>query len=285
MKRIIATVLSVIVGLFGYTVVDTAIETRVSDLENRVAYLESVVDDYHNAQPTTAVSITAIKSTTKKNIATTTKKAAPTTVPPTERYVVASGVCGKTTSWELFSDGKLVISGEGRMDGCTTESDMPVAWDEYRHLIREAEIPSGVTHIGYGAFANCINLEKIHIPDTVTELGSFVFHGCKKLRSIDLPDSIESIGAYTFAYCFSLESIVIPNKVDVLSMHLFDSCGNLKTVTFGTNIKTIDSGAFRACGVENVCYKGTEEQWNKITIVEEDNVRITLYATINYNCA
>ena len=47
MKRIIITVLSAIVGLFGYTVIDTAIESRVSSLEDRVSYLESVVEDYH----------------------------------------------------------------------------------------------------------------------------------------------------------------------------------------------------------------------------------------------
>ncbi len=50
MKRIIATILSAMVGLFGYTIVDTAIEARVSSLENRVAYLEGVVEEYHKKE-------------------------------------------------------------------------------------------------------------------------------------------------------------------------------------------------------------------------------------------
>ncbi len=50
MKRIIATILSAMVGLFGYAIVDTAIEARVSSLESRVAYLESVVEEYHEKE-------------------------------------------------------------------------------------------------------------------------------------------------------------------------------------------------------------------------------------------
>lgn len=55
MKKIIAAILSAMVGLFGYTIVDTAIEARVSTLENEVAILKSQVAEYHEAAsvPTT----------------------------------------------------------------------------------------------------------------------------------------------------------------------------------------------------------------------------------------
>ena len=48
MKKIIAAILSAMVGLFGYTLVDTAIEARVSTLENEVAVLKSQVAEYHD---------------------------------------------------------------------------------------------------------------------------------------------------------------------------------------------------------------------------------------------
>ena len=47
MKKIIAAILSAMVGLFGYTIVDTAIEARVSTLENEVAVLKSQVAEFH----------------------------------------------------------------------------------------------------------------------------------------------------------------------------------------------------------------------------------------------
>ncbi|MBQ3006043.1 MAG: leucine-rich repeat domain-containing protein [Clostridia bacterium] len=275
MKRIIATVLSAIVGLFGYTIVDTAIDSRVSELENRVEYLESVVEEYHKTTAKPAV------STTKKVFTTTKKPAATTTAASTEICVIADGTCGKTTTWKLYSDGLLVISGEGRMDACTAEFDVPIAWDNYRSMIRRVTIESGITYIGFGAFSNCDNLESIKIPDTVTEIGSFAFKLCKKIKSIEIPASVEKIGAYAFSGCTVLEHIIIPDSVKEIDSFAFEGCANLGSITFGTNIKEIPDGAFSACGLNDVYYKGTQEQWNEIT-VGENNV-ILDYVTIHYN--
>lgn len=62
MKKIIAVVLSIIVGAFGYTIVDSAMENRVSTLESQVESLEKRLDQhlctvtsYHNNDDTTAI--------------------------------------------------------------------------------------------------------------------------------------------------------------------------------------------------------------------------------------
>ena len=47
MKKIIAAALSVLVGAFGYTIVDSAIEDRVSTLESEVVELREEVSRYH----------------------------------------------------------------------------------------------------------------------------------------------------------------------------------------------------------------------------------------------
>lgn len=47
MKKIIAAALSILVGAFGYTIVDSAIEDRVSTLESEVVELREEVSEYH----------------------------------------------------------------------------------------------------------------------------------------------------------------------------------------------------------------------------------------------
>ena len=47
MKRIIAAALSILVGAFGYTIVDSAIEDRVATLESEVVELREIISDYH----------------------------------------------------------------------------------------------------------------------------------------------------------------------------------------------------------------------------------------------
>lgn len=46
MKKIIVAILSVILGSFGYTVVDQAVEDRVADLEAKVSIQQSVIDEF-----------------------------------------------------------------------------------------------------------------------------------------------------------------------------------------------------------------------------------------------
>ena len=48
MKKIIAAALSILVGAFGYTIVDSAIEDRVATLESEVVELREIISDYHN---------------------------------------------------------------------------------------------------------------------------------------------------------------------------------------------------------------------------------------------
>lgn len=48
MKKFIAAALSILVGAFGYTIVDSTIEDRISSLESEVYELRENVSDYHN---------------------------------------------------------------------------------------------------------------------------------------------------------------------------------------------------------------------------------------------
>ena len=141
-------------------------------------------------------------------------------------------------------------------DGVTTIGSM--AFRECSHLT-SVVIPDSVTSIGSDAFSKCSHLTSVVIPDSVTSIGSRAFYECWKLTTVTIPDSVTSIGDSTFAYCAELQSVVIPSSVTSVGKSAFSSC-----VAFTT-----------------VYYKGTEEQWNAITI-NSKNTYLT-NATIHYN--
>ena len=66
----------------------------------------------------------------------------------------------------------------------------------------------------------------------------------KKEESISLTDGIRTIGEYAFSCCVYIKSITIFDEMTYVEIGAFSGCTNLSEVN----------------------YKGTEEQWNKISI-------------------
>lgn len=132
-------------------------------------------------------------------------------------------------------------------------------------------IPSTVTSIGEGAFANLSGLKTVIIPGSVKEIkanafsnnktlenvilldgvekiGVSCFKECVNLKSIKMPNSIKKIGENAFWSCTSLEEISIPEKIERIEMNTFIFCFNLKNVIFlGNNVQTIGYQAFGDC--------------------------------------
>ena len=116
-----------------------------------------------------------------------------------------------------------------------------------------------VTNIGNSAFKNCKNLISITIPSSVTTICGDTFSNCTNLTSVAIPDSVTSIEYGAFYNCENLTNVTIPNSVTDIGAHAFYSCDNLK----------------------NIYYKGSQEEWNKINI--RDNNNNLTNATIYYN--
>lgn len=135
-------------------------------------------------------------------------------------------------------------------------------------------IPNSVTSIDNTAFEPCYNLEQIIIPDSVTSIGKFAFAGCSKIESINLPKNITSIDEYTFSGCRNLKYIEIPYGVDTIYSGAFDSCENLKSITIPSTLQSIRYRAFNYCdSLKHIYYGGTAEQWGKMWLADEDNLK------------
>jgi len=138
-----------------------------------------------------------------------------------------SGAIGNL-KWNL-SGGTLTISGSGAMQSAETTAGSP--WYNYRSKIKKIIIEKGVTNIGDGAFAHCLNLTSVSIPNSVKRIDSYAFYYCESLTSVDIPNSVTSIRKSAFSNCTKLNSIVIPSNVASIEDEAFWYCLKLTQIT------------------------------------------------------
>ncbi len=157
-----------------------------------------------------------------------------------------------------------------------SETDKTIMITKYNILgpIRELVIPSeidGYTVVaidGY-VFRGYDTIIHLQLPNTLKTIGKRAFYDCDGLKDLVFPDSLTTIGQYAFAYCDSLKKLTFPDSVTRIDEYAFYECSSLETITLGTNIDTIGEKAFQRCAkMTDVYYKGTEEQWNQISIGE-----------------
>lgn len=58
------------------------------------------------------------------------------------------------------------------------------------------EIPESVTSVGYGAFKNSPNLQRIILPTNLRSIGDAAFYNCVSMQTLFIPKSVTHIGQY-----------------------------------------------------------------------------------------
>ncbi len=105
------------------------------------------------------------------------------------------------------------------------------------------QFDSNPLHLAHDLYINNELVTEANIT-TATEIKKFAFHGCTKLKNVTIGDSVTSIGFEAFYDCVELDGI-----------------------TIGNGVKSIANSAFLNCsGLKIVYYKGTEAEWNDISI-------------------
>ena len=142
-------------------------------------------------------------------------------------------------------------------------------------------IPDGVTAIGEGMFEECYELINVDLPDSITSIGDVAFYRCN-ITDIHIPDGVTTIGNQAFMQCGNLTSIRIPNSVTSIGDFAFLDCDSLISATISASVMTIGLQAFENCeNLWHILYTGTEEQWNTITLGNENDGLLNV--TRHYN--
>ena len=108
------------------------------------------------------------------------------------------------------------------------------------------EIPSSVTSILYGAFAESEYLTNISIPEGVTYIGESAFNQAFFLEEVNLPNSLQRIEGLAFAST-AITSITIPHSVTYLGESAFSNCESLKSIELSEQLTKIEGFTFYNC--------------------------------------
>ena len=131
-------------------------------------------------------------------------------------------------------------------------------------------------------FKNNKNLISVSLGNNISDIPREIFSGCNNLKNVILPNKLTKIPENAFRSCNNLNNLTIPNNVNSIGNSVFYGCTKLASITIPNSVTSIGDNAFRSCtSLTSVYYAGTEDEWNKITI-GNDNENLT-NATIHYN--
>ena len=164
----------------------------------------------------------------------------------TDETLIAEGDCGESVRWRLTAGGKMTISGHGAMDEPWSGTSAP--WEDYKSLIRTAEIRTGVTSVGAWAFDTSRNLVSVSLPEGLTQIGKCAFGRCDALPEIRIPNSVTAIDEYAFVHCSSLTEVVLPPRLTRIEDGVFSCNSSLKKITIPASVTYIHKEAFQGCG-------------------------------------
>ena len=160
-------------------------------------------------------------------------------------------------NWDTNDDGELSYAEAAAVTSLGTvfkQNNNITSFDELQYF-------TGLTEIGYEAFAWCMNLLSIQLPSTITSIGGEAFYDCRSLLSITIPAAVTSIGSSALS-CDNLETIVVEDGNTVYDSR--DNCNAViltnanaiirgcKNTVIPNTVVTLGPNAFSSCTMTSV---------------------------------
>lgn len=102
--------------------------------------------------------------------------------------------------------------------------------------VKTIVIPTGVTEICDGAFANCKSLINVKLPEELIRICNSAFVNCKSLAKIEIPKSVVEIDSNVFENCESLSDFKLNRefKLKKFGECVFSGCNSLQSLNLYT---------------------------------------------------
>lgn len=183
----------------------------------------------------------------------------------TEREITASGVYGDV-NWTLYSDGELLLDGEGVIGKVSGNDSVPWGWNNRQASITQITFGKNVIYDstsmlleetktgGYSSLLNII-VEEGNTSLSTDESGVLfnydksaliLFPSGKDMDEYTVPDSVTQINNCAFVES-KLKKVVIGNSVSIIGKRAFDNCDSLSDIEFKSNKISFGRNAFANC--------------------------------------
>ena len=188
----------------------------------------------------------------------------------------SGGKCGTNLKWTLDDNGKLTISGTGKMKDYTSLGRNRAPWADQSTTggksaavdmrVRSVVIKNGVTSVGDHAFDRCVALGSVSLPNSLRSIGGRAFRSCVGLQKVTIPKNVTIIGASAFEGCTSLPEITIPASVETIGISAFKACVGIKKAVIAGPLKNLGGSAFMGCvGLTDIVIPGSVGYLNTST--------------------
>jgi len=134
----------------------------------------------------------------------------------------------------------------------------------------------GITEIGDNVFENNNTITSANIPEGVTTVGYRAFAG-SNINSVTFPSTLVSIKDYAFAWCSNLNSVTLPTTLTTIGYGAFWNCG-LTSVNISNTVESIGQDAFGAClGLMAINVEATNLNYSSVDGVLYNKDQTILY--------
>lgn len=190
------------------------------------------------------------------------------TIPATVMYIREDAFeeCRKLETIN-FSEG-LISIGDGSFGGCSA--------------LTGVTIPASVERISRSAFRECSALTEVTVLGKPT-VANYAFADCTVLKKVTFSSESNlpyEIKPEAFSRCSALEKVVLSEGIETIEGFCFENCSGLKEVYLPLSLGEIGNSAFYNTGSFKIFYAGSEEDWAKIKIGNNNGQ----FGEIEYEC-
>lgn len=169
----------------------------------------------------------------------------------TEIGVTAFQACNNQNFTTVSIPDSVTVIDEGAFGGCS--------------YLTNVHLGNHVQTIGYCAFVDCWNLERINIPASLTTIGQDAFHindtGAISVDRVDIEDLTSwceinfswehanpiTTGTVIYINNSPVYNLVIPNEVTSISNYAFHDCNTITSLTVPNSVTSIGGYSFYGC--------------------------------------